>query len=235
MSYISDNRPVLGRLTLLVGINVAVFAATVTASAFGIDLLSVLSLVAGSPLDWRPATYMFAHTGLIHFAANMLVLVAYGALASSLGLAATLVPLYLAGGIAGAAAFLFIAPDGAMLAGASAAVLCFFTAFSIWAYDIHVALLPGSRRIRLVYLSAPLLALILLDIFCLNPTGAAAAHIAGIALGALAAAGFFSPARAILTRTRRSRAELRDRRHHALHKARTSGYSSLNRAEKDSL
>ncbi|MDE6278186.1 MAG: rhomboid family intramembrane serine protease [Muribaculaceae bacterium] len=234
MSYISENKPLLGRLTFLVGINVAVFAATITASAFGIDLLAVLSLVAGRPLDWGPLTYMFAHSGFIHFAANMLILIAYGSLASGLGLANALIPLYLAGGFIGAAAFLLVAPDGAMLAGASAAVLCLLTAFSIWAYDIHVAL-PGGLHPKLAALSAPFIAVVLVNAIFFSETGAAAAHIAGMACGIAAAAGFYTPARAILMRTRRSRSELRQRRHHAIRKAVVSGYNALNKAEKESL
>ena len=226
--------PPLGQLLLLVGINASVFAATLTAAVFGVDILDNLVLEAGGSLDWRPFTYMFAHTGLLHFLCNMAVLTAFGIVACSLGLHRFLFPLYIAGGLAGAAAFWFIAAPGALLAGSSAAVLGLITAQSYWAYDLRVSVLPGVRIslglataiVTVIAVSLPLI---------LGEGGAVAAHIAGIGAGLLIAAAFSMPARAILTHTRRSRSELIERRHRAVQKASRSGYSALTKSEKESL
>ncbi|MDE6310304.1 MAG: rhomboid family intramembrane serine protease [Muribaculaceae bacterium] len=226
--------PPLGRLLLLVCVNTAVFAATLTAAAFDVDILDNLLLEAGAPLDWRPLSYMFAHTGLLHFLCNMGILTAFGAIACSLGLHRFLLPLYVAGGLAGAAAFWFAAPQGALLAGSSAAVLCLVIAPSYWAYDLRLNVLPNvSVTMGAAAALVTTIALALPLIF--GETGAAAAHAAGIGAGLLIAAVFSMPARAILTHTRRSRQELIERRRRALRKASRSGYSALTKAEKESL
>ncbi len=223
-----------GGLLFLVGVNTAVFAAAVTASVFGVDILDSLVLKADGDVSWRPLTYMFIHTGLLHFLFNMALLTAYGILVCSLGLHRFLVPLYLAGGLAGALVFRLFATEGTMLAGSSAAVLCALTAIAYWAYDLRVKII-GNIHAALGIATAPVAVGAVVLPLCYGETGACGAHIAGIVCGVLLAVSFSMPARAILTRTRRSRAELIEKRRVAVEKASRSGYAALTKSEKDIL
>lgn len=223
-----------GTIWAIAGLNAAVFAAILTASAFGVDLLEALALPASSPRAYQALSYMFAHAGLLHILVNMLVFVAYGSLASTLGLGHAVAPLYLAGGLAGAAGFGLFAAGGSMLAGASASVLAVLTAITLWCGSLRVAI-PWAGRPRLWAVSVPLAALAVCSALGAGESGALAAHVAGLLAGLLAALVFFIPGRGRVRKWLSSRREYDSARLRVLDKARFSGYSSLTEAERKLL
>lgn len=217
---------------LLVGLNAAIFAATLTASAFGIDLISVLGLHADGAAPWQWASYMFTHAGLLHILVNMLVLTGYGTLASALGLGRAVAPLYLAGGLAGAAAFACCAPAEAILTGASASVLALVGALTLWGASLRVAI-PWAGRVRLIYVSLLIVALALCSAISTGHSGALAAHAGGLIAGLIA--GLLSPGRSKVKAWLHSHRSTRELRQQILEKARFSGYDALTDAEKKAL
>lgn len=152
---------------ILAGTNVAVFVALCIAAGIFVmldrstatltDFLSLPASVrslAHAPLS--PVTYMFTHTGFIHLAVNMLWLIGFGAMFR--GSSTTLLLTYLAGGLAGAAAYLSVGaiapiisnsnliPEESVrlilnspLSGSSAAVMAVVTATAILTPDRKVS------------------------------------------------------------------------------------------------
>uniref|UniRef100_B0SZ31 Rhomboid family protein n=1 Tax=Caulobacter sp. (strain K31) TaxID=366602 RepID=B0SZ31_CAUSK len=105
-------------------------------------------------LWWTPLTHMFLHAGWLHIAMNSAALIALGpAIAQRLGrdgLGGLLfIGFYLACGLAGAGAFLLLAPEQVPAVGASGAI------FGLWG---AVARLAGPGEVRLAPLfSSPVL------------------------------------------------------------------------------
>lgn len=226
--------PYMPGLRWLVGLNVAVFAATLTASAFSRDLIGILGLHAACAGFWQPLSYMFTHGGLMHLLVNMLVLVAYATLGATLGLRRSTVPLYLGGGFAGAAAFLISAAEGALLVGASAAVLAGVTATTVWAPAMRVKI-PWLGRTRLLFVSLLIITLSIAAPLASGLPGSAAAHTGGILFGMMVAVLFLRRGRAAVGRRLSEMRSSAASRCEALEKARTSGFSALSDVEKKAI
>lgn len=219
---------------LLAGLNAAVFAATLTASMFGADLISGLALPAAAAESGQYLSYMFTHSGLLHILINMLILVAYGTLAATLGLGGAVAPLYLAGGLAGAAAFTQLAPEGAMLTGASASILALVAAMTVWCGSIRVAI-PWAGRPHLRNVSILVTGIAVCSTLATGQYGALAAHAGGLAAGSIAALTFSRQGRGKVSAWLNTRREHDETRRRALDKARFSGYNALTETEKEVL
>lgn len=201
------------------------------------EAASLLTLPS-SPADiashpWSATTYMFTHVNFIHLTVNMLWLLGFGAIIKGDGRYTATA--YIAGGIAGAAAFIayscFTGMAPVALAGASASVI---------SVVLTAAILSPGRKIRLLLLGdisikwiAPVA---LLTLFAGFPafSAATAAHLAG------ASAGIFS---GIMLRRREKaysrkameKARAVTRRRKLLDKAGISGFAALSEAERREL
>ena len=139
---------------------------------------------------WTLLTYMFLHEGFFHILWNMLFLFWFGRIFGDLLGDQRVLPLYIAGGLAGFIAF-FIAFNLTSLGtgssyalGASAAVLCILTATGIFAPEYGVRLfILGTVRLKYIVFFA-----IMVDVFALGSLGnigGTIAHLGGIVFGFL--------------------------------------------------
>ena len=126
------------------------------------------------------------------------------------------------------------APEGAILAGASAAVLAVVAATTVWGGSIRVAI-PWAGRPHLALVSTVIVGVALASAAASGAGGALYAHLGGLAAGVAAAGLFMRRGRKAvgswLSRHRLS-GEIRRR---ALDKADVSGYESLTDSEKKLL
>ncbi len=136
-----------------------------------------------------PVTYMFVHIHPVHLLFNLLWLLIFGLCRDPRVISGkSLCAIYLAGGIAGALAYILIPDPGVSprpLVGASAAVLTVVTAVSLLCPRKRINL-PMLRHIRLIYLGLAVIGLHLLN---MQAGGFSAPHIAGILTGAIYALG----------------------------------------------
>lgn len=143
-----------------------------------------------------PVTYMFVHIHPVHLVFNLLWLLIFGICRNPRVISGkSLCAIYLAGGIAGAVAYILIPDQGVSprpLVGASAAVLTVVTAVSLLCPRKRINL-PMLRHIRLIYLGMTVIGLNLLN---MQAGGFSAPHIAGILSGVIYALG----ARAVSSR-----------------------------------
>ena len=138
---------------------------------------------------WTLLTYMFAHFDFLHILGNMLCLYCFGIVALDLMTQRRFVATYIAGGLAGAAAFLFAAefvPSPGLI-GSSAAVMAVAAAAVLTKPDYHVRLwlfgLVKIKWIALFYVAFALLA----TRADASAVCAHAAHLGGILAGAVVA------------------------------------------------
>ena len=132
---------------------------------------------------WTILTYMFSHYDPTHILFNMLWLYWFGSIFMTLNQPWRLLPLYLYGGIAGAAVYLMAgAVTGAAgLIGASAAVIAIVTATAMMAPEFSVRLfLIGNIKLKWIAVIT-----IGIDILSLwgSDLGGPIAHLGGALLG----------------------------------------------------
>lgn len=141
---------------------------------------------------WTLLTHMFAHVNVWHIIANMLWLWAFGYILQDLAGNRKIVPIFLYGGLAGAAAFMLsynVLPalqeqvNGAYALGASAGVMAIAIATT--------ALAPGYRIFPMINGGIPLWVLtmifVIIDLATIpyNNPGGHVAHLAGAGMGLL--------------------------------------------------
>jgi rhomboid protease GluP len=107
--------------------------------AFWADLLR-----GGTPLyPAQPAamfvTHALLHGGLLHMAMNMTILLALGRLTADQYGPGTILPVFLAGAVAGGAVFGLIADGAYPMVGASGAVFAFLGVWTVWDWYRHRA------------------------------------------------------------------------------------------------
>ena len=227
----------LRALGAIAAVNVGVFIVLRLCAAFApsllADLVGYLAFSAYDLLDrpWTPVSYMFTQYDELHLILNMLWLAWFWLLMADAGLRArTLTAIYFAGGLAAAAAYAMIAPDGLLL-GSSGAVMGVVAA---------AAVVTPRRRIDLplmkpvsVALAAGIIIAINLLCMMLDATWSNIAHLAGIAAGAAVA----SLAGARFGKSYNDRGKPSDG--HAndalIDKLRTSGFSSLSPSERSAI
>lgn len=153
------------------------------------DILSSLWLELGKdnmPSHiFSPVTYMFVHIHPVHLLFNLLWLLIFGVCRDPRIISGkSLCAIYLAGGIAGAVAYMMIPDSGAgsrPLVGASAAVLTVVTAVSLLCPRKRINL-PALCHMRLLYLGLAVIGLHLLN---MKAGGFSAPHVAGIITGVI--------------------------------------------------
>lgn len=202
---------------------------------------------------WTLLTYMFVQTGVLHMLFNVLWLYWFGRIWLAYYPERSLLRLYIAGGLVAALAYIFwclmTGAAGRGLEGSSGAVLALMTAVAVRMpqYPVNF-LLVGEVKMKWL---APLA--ILLTIFGAN-AGSVAAHLGGVACGALCAIPAVmkavsapklfekrSKAGPSARGARRVATILEDRRRmherldELLDKVRISGYESLSRKERKEL
>lgn len=245
-------------LVRLILINVAVFV-----TVYAVVLLSRLAGGAVNPTGflkmpsdiagllyapWTAVTYMFTHDDFFHIFFNMLWLYCFGMIYLDLYSDRSLVWTYLAGGLGGAVCYLSVSAFsnvGSGLVGASAAVLAVAAAAVVRKPDYRINLfLVGMVKIKWLALAFVAFALLTTSE---QAVGSNAAHLGGIAAGAIVALnaryGFFRRRRrrkAIVlpplhTEPVVSQQELERRLDALLDKIRVSGYNSLSAREKQEL
>lgn len=159
------------------------------------DMLSILRYISLSSSwwftfthPWVILTHMFVHLGFFHFLFNMLFLYWFGRIVGDLIGDHRIVPLYLLGGLAGAAAFLltapFIYPGGSPVPawGASAGVMAIVVASGVLAPDYLIRLILIGD-VRLKYVVGVLLLLDLIGLANLDNTGGHLGHLGGAFMG----------------------------------------------------
>ena len=235
-------RLIIINVAVLLTIYTVAFVTSVTGARIDIATL-FLDLPSGFGFmyhPWTAITYMFTHTDIMHCLFNMLWLYWFGRLCEDLSSPRHTVTVYLAGGVGGAITFVtasLIWPYniGGYLEGASAAVMAIVASAACTSPNMKLNLLfLGSVRIKWI-------ALVTVIIFALgligNNAGAHAAHLGGIAVGAITA---------LIGRTRRPRynqmsakqlndLEARAELDRLLDKVRRSGYNSLTAMERSRL
>lgn len=139
---------------------------------------------------WTVITHMFMHQGFLHILWNMLMLYWFGRIVGDFIGNQRILPLYLLGGLVGAAMFLLTAnliPNvvGAGYAlGASAAVMAIVVAAGAIAPD-YIMRLIFLGDVKLKYIVAVLIFLDLMSIPASQNSGGAFAHLGGAAFGFL--------------------------------------------------
>ncbi|MEM9546959.1 MAG: rhomboid family intramembrane serine protease [Bacteroidota bacterium] len=183
-------------ITRLIMINVAVFVVTALINAFAPTFYNGTLIhwiaVPGNPIGllfkpWTIITYMFVHSGLWHIFWNMVIMYWFGRIVGDMIGDKHILPIYLIGGLAGAAAYIvsyyfLIGQVGTYMVGASAAIM----ALVIIAGRINPEkqlnlLLIGPVRIKYV-----ILAFIVMDLVFIGKnsnTGGHIAHIGGMVMG----------------------------------------------------
>ncbi|MCB0641122.1 MAG: rhomboid family intramembrane serine protease [Phaeodactylibacter sp.] len=137
---------------------------------------------------WVIITSMFLHVGFFHFLFNMLFMYWFGRIVGDLLGNHRILPLYILGGLAGAALYLLFAQfiygiDGYAY-GASAAVMAIVVAAGMIApdYIMHVLFIGA---VRLKYIVAVLVFLDVIGLGSMSNTGGHLAHLGGAIFGAL--------------------------------------------------
>lgn len=183
-------------ITRIIIINLAVFVFTALTNAFAPvfyqNTLVHWIAIPGDPISllfkpWTIITYMFVHAGLGHIFWNMLILYWFGRIVGDMIGDKHILPIYIIGGLAGAAAYIIsyyflIGQVGTYMVGASAAIM----ALVIIAGRINPEkelrlLLIGPVKIKFV-----ILAFILMDLIFIGKnsnTGGHIAHIGGMIMG----------------------------------------------------
>lgn len=178
----------------IVLVNAVVFVIVHIAALFGIGYVGEWLMLPQSWTEvmstpWTLLTYMFAHFDFLHILGNMLCLYCFGIVALDLMTPRRFVATYIAGGLAGAAAYLFAAefvPSPGLI-GSSAAVMAVAAAAVLTKPDYHVRLwlfgLVKIKWIALFYVAFALLA----TRADASAVCAHAAHLGGILAGAVVA------------------------------------------------
>jgi membrane associated rhomboid family serine protease len=159
----------------------------------------------------QPATMFVSHAllhgGLLHMVMNLTILLALGRFVADRYGAGVILPLFLAGAVAGGAAFGLLSSGGYPMVGASGAVFGFLGVWIAWDWKRHrdhgLPVAPVLRRV------AVLAGLNLLLYIGLGGMVAWEAHLGGFAIGV--AVGAWLEGR-IAARDRERRAEVRRRR-----------------------
>lgn len=232
------HRNAIRLLTAIVAVNAAVFVAlrlcaAVSASATeavigALALPSSAEAATDSP--WTAVTYMFTQYDAMHIILNMLWLGWFGLLLADSGASARSIgATYLAGGLAAAAGYLAVARGASegILIGSSGAVMAIVAATATSIPRTRVDL-PLLRPVSVAVAAA---VIVLIDIVCMGygTPESHAAHISGVAAGAIAGL--------VMRRARRTSAANptgadMSQWPELLRKLRTSGYDSLTPAER---
>ena len=183
-------------ITRLIIINLAVFVVTALINAFAPTFYKGTLVhwiaVPGDPISllfkpWTIITYMFVHSGLWHIFWNMIILYWFGRIVGDLIGDKHILPIYLIGGLAGAASYIvsyyFVFNHvGSYMVGASAAIM---------ALVIIAGRLNPDKEMRLILLGPVkikfiILAFVLIDLISIgnnSNTGGHIAHIGGMVMG----------------------------------------------------
>ncbi|GGH76374.1 rhomboid family protein [Phaeocystidibacter marisrubri] len=189
-------------LNRLIYINLGVFVLLIILSAIsfitGFDIDAFISLQLSLPsslyeLMWRPwtiLTYMFTHFGFLHILFNMIVLFFSGRIFMDFLGDKRVLPVYILGGIAGAAVYILmynISPNlepGGMMIGASAGVMAIMIAAATKVPNLPVRLMLLPFEFKFWWIAV---AYVLLDISGISSsnTGGHLAHLGGAMVGYL--------------------------------------------------
>lgn len=142
-------------------------------------------------LLWRPwtvLTHMFLHDDFWHLISNLFGLYIFGSIVSDLAGNRRVLPIYLLGGLMGAATFVisaqFLPYVGSFAVGASAAVMALGGTAVVLAPDYRVPLLLLGE-VKVKYIVLVLLLLDLIGVADKYNSGGHAAHIGGFLFGCL--------------------------------------------------
>lgn len=143
-------------------------------------------LRGGEPIfGFQPATmfvsHAFLHGGLLHMAMNMTILLAMGRLVADNYGARAILPIFLAGAVAGGAMFGILSDEAIPMVGASGAVFAFLGVWVVWDWARHrragAPVAPVATRV------AVLAGLNLVFFFALDGLLAWEAHLGGFLAG----------------------------------------------------
>jgi membrane associated rhomboid family serine protease len=145
-----------------------------------LSLPANINLILQRP--WTILTYQFSHSGLFHFAFNMLILYLIGAIFQDFFKKKDTYKVYLLGGLFAAALFVLSSHyipafkgQNNLLIGASGSVMAILFATVVYAPNIEIYLF-GLFRLKLVWIA---IAYFVIDLFSI-PEGNAGGHIAHI-------------------------------------------------------
>lgn len=220
-----------------IAVSIGMLALSPGAQAFWIGLFGVPAELPMVPLRlWTVVTYMFTHVDFLHLVVNMLWLMIFGRMVEYYHGPRRLTGLYLASGVAGAAAFIIcnaIAPGmHHIMYGASCAVIGIIGYVAVSSPHWHIGLLLlGPVKILWVAVAAIILFVVLEPSVYVS-----IAHAAGL----IAGIGYGLWLRYPGLRTRRGRQAAHNIGDEALldsllDKVNRSGYSSLSPAQRQQL
>lgn len=131
-------------------------------SRAGDDRLHRFGLSSGSDRSLAWLTYQFSHIGLMHLASNLVFLILIGWAIEGIFGGATLLILYVMGGISGGLLFLHLFPGGAIpMVGASGSVSALIGFYSLaetrWRIRYYYLLFPAPGLNGFIYMPAALL------------------------------------------------------------------------------
>ena len=143
---------------------------------------------------WRLITYQFLHWNAFHFLFNMIVLFFFGPILENLWGSRTFLRFYLISGAVGGVVYtvlvlLHVLPAGPM-AGASGALNAILMAVAIL-YPRMIVLVYGIIPVRIVWLVVIMIIISFLNFARGENAGGEAAHLSGLAAGAIYA--FYKP------------------------------------------
>lgn len=165
------------------------FNASKDPSSFANVIFRKISIVT-NPFDmlkqfWGLITHMFVHKGFSHIFWNMLLLYWFGRIVGDFLNDKRILPLYILGGLAGAAAFFLygqLDQSYAQAIGASAAVMCMMMVAATLSPD-YIMNLILIGPVKLKYIAAVLLLIDLFGVFGSSNTGGHAGHLGGAVFG----------------------------------------------------
>lgn len=188
----------------LIAVNVAVFllirAVAIVLMFTHVNIDEVLRWVMVPPTlseasrePWTIVSYMFSHYDVFHVLFNMLWLYWFGRMFITIATPKQLFALYIYGGVAGAALYVvlcLISPwiGGGGLIGASAAIMAVVIATAVITPDVPVSLLFFGE-VKLKWLAVVTVILFALGLTG-NNAGGHAAHLGGVAMGAVYGVAF---------------------------------------------
>ncbi len=228
---------------LFVAVHLSAAITRFTSDADPLTVLHALMLPASPDvLIWRPwtlITFMFTHFDLWHLLVNTMWLYLFADVLTRAISSRRILILYIAGGLSGAAAFMCFPSHGSMLTGASSSILALIAAVMITAPGCRVRLVLFGEC-RMIWIAAVAVVLMIASTD-FSDTGALAAHIGGVAAGAICASAWrfmprirrnsaarMTPVTATIEPDRQSLDIILD-------KVRRSGYNSLTQDERHTL
>lgn len=192
MRQLTEGILTTGVVWIISALTVAVYI--ISTAFFPENAVSSLVLRGDMPAavlePWRLASYMLVHLSPLHLVVNMGALIVSGAWFLRHGAPGSLIATFLAGGVAGALAFVVLCSlsesPHIFLAGSSAGICALFGAAAVKSRGIVMHIAQKTIIMNRWWLLSIISIVLVSGVFSLNP-GGALAHLAGMSIGIIIA------------------------------------------------